>query len=61
MTGAFRNAAKSNLASRAIQSRWQNTAQKSLGICDEPPRLAHTILEDRFPRSVVVRDVVLTS
>ena len=36
MTGAFRIAAKSNLASLTIQSRWLSTAQNSFGICDEP-------------------------
>ena len=35
--------------------------QKSLGVCDEPLWLAHTILADRFPRSVVVCDVTFTS
>ena len=43
MTSAFRKAAKSSLATRVIQSRWQSTRQKSLGICDEPSRLAHTV------------------
>ena len=32
MTSAFRIAAKSNLATWPIQSRWQSTAQKNLGI-----------------------------
>ena len=48
---------------KSLAAKWTSTsagmmfmiAQKSLGICDEPSRLTHTILADRFPRSVVKR------